>query len=65
MDSEAHPWRIGHGWADTTNSRGTFCCWPVKSGVPALVVFMNKVDQVDDELLDLEMESQDLLELYE
>jgi len=36
-------------------------------GVPALVVFMNKVDQVDDdELLDLvEMEIRDLLSKYE
>ena len=36
-------------------------------GVPALVVFMNKVDQVDDpELLDLvEMEIRDLLSSYE
>jgi elongation factor Tu len=36
-------------------------------GVPALVVFLNKVDQVDDEeLLELvEMEIQELLEFYE
>lgn len=36
-------------------------------GVPALVVFMNKVDQVDDEeLLDLvDMEVRELLELYD
>lgn len=36
-------------------------------GVPAMVVFLNKVDAVDDdELLDLvEMEVQELLELYE
>ena len=36
-------------------------------GVPALVVFMNKVDMVDDaELLDLvEMEVRDLLSNYE
>lgn len=36
-------------------------------GVPALVVFMNKVDQVDDEeLLDLvDMEIRDLLEMYD
>jgi elongation factor Tu len=36
-------------------------------GVPALVVFLNKVDQVDDaELLDLvEMEVRELLEVYE
>ncbi|DAZ94254.1 TPA: hypothetical protein N0F65_004966 [Lagenidium giganteum] len=36
-------------------------------GVPALVVFMNKVDQVDDEeLLELvEMEIRELLDLYE
>ena len=36
-------------------------------GVPALVVYMNKVDQVDDpELLDLvEMEIRDLLSSYD
>ena len=36
-------------------------------GVPALVVFMNKVDMVDDpELLDLvEMEIRELLSFYE
>ncbi len=35
-------------------------------GVPAIVVYMNKVDQVDDELLELvEMEIRELLDMYE
>ena len=40
---------------------------PRQVGVPAIVVFLNKVDQVDDEeLLDLvEMEIRELLDMYE
>jgi elongation factor Tu len=35
-------------------------------GIPRMVVFMNKVDMVDDELLELvEMEIRDLLSFYE
>ena len=42
-------------------------CWPARSGVPALVVYLNKVDMVDDpELLELvEMEVRELLSTYE
>ena len=42
-------------------------CLRVRSGVPALVVYLNKVDQVDDdELLELvEMEVRELLSSYE
>jgi elongation factor Tu len=47
--------------------RASTSCWPARSGVPALVVFMNKVDLVDDEeLLELvEMEVRELLSSYQ
>ena len=43
------------------------CCWPVRSGVPSIVVALNKVDMVDDEeLLELvELEVRELLNEYE
>ena len=42
-------------------------CWPRQVGVPYIVVYLNKADQVDDdELLELvEMEVRDLLSTYE
>ena len=42
-------------------------CWPVRWACPHIIVFMNKVDMVDDEeLLDLvDMEIRELLDQYE
>jgi elongation factor Tu len=65
-DGRRDPGGVGRPTARCRRPAST-SCWPARSGVPALVVFMNKVDMVDDEeLLDLvEMEVRELLSAYE
>lgn len=52
-------------WTGTLNLT-TQPCGPLQVGVPSLVVFLNKIDTVDDEeLIDLvEMELRELLSFY-
>jgi elongation factor Tu len=67
MITGARRWTARSWWCRPPTARcrrrASTSCWPARSGVPYIVVFMNKADMVDDkELLELvEMEVRELL----